>query len=112
MRTIEITFPLYLYSELGDKVQDRVLNDLVKAWLANDWLVPEHALPRFKKAVQKSFEMQTPWFAAEIVYDACKTYIEDELDRWYFEADGTNYDYIENVEDEYGEEIENEQVER
>lgn len=103
MKTIEITFPLYKYSELGEKVQDRVLNNLVKAWLANEWLVPEHALPRYKKAVQKSFDMQTPWFAGEMVYDACKTYIEDELDRWYYEPDGTNYDLIEYVDDEYGE---------
>ena len=105
MRTIDITIPLYTYSELGEKVQLRVLNDLIKAWLANDFLVPERALPRYKKAVQKSFDMQTPWFAGEMVYHACKTYIEDELDLWYFNADGTNYDLIEYVNDEYGDAI-------
>ena len=101
MRIITPAVALYTYSELNEKAQLRALNDLLKAWLANDWFVPEHALPRYKKAVQKSFDMQTPWFAAEMVYDACKTYIEDELDRWYFEADGTNYDYIELVDMEY-----------
>lgn len=106
MRIITPAVALYTYSELNEKAQLRALNDLLKAWLANDWFVPEHALPRYKKAVQKSFDMQTPWFAAEMVYDACKTYIEDELDRSYFEADGKFYDYIEYVDEEYEDECE------
>lgn len=101
MKTITPAVELFTFEELSEKVQERALNDLINAWLANEWFVPEEALPRFKKAVQRSFDMQTPWFAAEMVYDACKTYIEDELDRWYYEANGKNYDYIEFVDEEY-----------
>ena len=102
MKTITPAVELYTFEALSEKAKTRAVNRLLDAWLEYGDLVWEEAQPAFNDAIAEAHRMQTPWFAKEIVFDRCNKYVFAELNNWYFEADGKEYDYIELVDEEYG----------
>jgi len=100
MKTITLAVELYTFEELSEKAQDKAINRLLDAWLEYGDLVWEETQPVFKDAIAEAHRMQTPWFAKEIVFHRCNKYVFEELNNWYFEADGKEYDYIELVDQE------------
>ena len=112
MRTISAPITLYKYEELAPLPASKALNRLIWLWVEHRGNVPEEALPGYDAAVEQANRMDTPWFLSEMIYSNCKEFLEMELREFYYERNGEEYEYIYWVEDEYGEEIENEQVER
>jgi hypothetical protein len=73
MKSVTKTYDVYDYDELSGEAQNKVINDTVRFLLE----VTEYddLSPDMRRAVDKSEQMQTPWFVGEYVWD----YAQDEV---------------------------------
>lgn len=101
MKVISMAIELSTWDELDDKRKDVALNQLVNAWLEDKRMVPDDAIRSYNNAIEEAFQMQTPWFAGELVWKYCEKYLLRELKCSYFRKSGKFYDYIEFVDEEY-----------
>lgn len=101
MKVISIAIELFTWDELDDKLKLVALNQLIDCWLEDQRMVPDDAIRSYKKAIEKAYQMRTPWFAGELVWKYCEKYLLFELEGSYFRDTGKFYDYIEYVDEEY-----------
>ena len=77
----------YHYEELAEKAQNKALNDFIKFLIeATSY---DEASSQFKKAIDKSEEMQTPWFLGEYLLEYAKAEIMAGLEDYLFLDDGS-----------------------
>jgi hypothetical protein len=55
---------VYKFSELSEKAKDRVIEDRINDMVQYEWA-------EFKKAIDMSERMQTPWFTGSYVWEYC-----------------------------------------
>lgn len=77
MRTIRTK--VYQFSELSKEAQDKVVNDRINDMIEYESADHYENWPEFKKAIDKSEEMKTPWFAGSYVFEYCGKEIVEQL---------------------------------
>ena len=69
MRTIRTK--VYRFSELSKEAQTQAINDRINDMVQYEGNDHYENWPEFKRAIDKSESMQTPWFAGSYVYEYC-----------------------------------------
>lgn len=92
-------FEFFTYDELSKEAQDRAMNDLINFWI--DCLDCNNGSDNFRKAIDKSNSMQTPWFVGEYIYEYCKDELlsEMKLNNDLFYEDGSSVPIIYHTKD-------------
>jgi hypothetical protein len=62
---------VYKFSELSEKAKDRVIEDRINDMVQYEWEDYYKNWPEFKKAIDMSERMQTPWFTGSYVWEYC-----------------------------------------
>ena len=88
MRTKITETKVYKFEELNQEAKDRAVNDMIQFML--DTYDPEQCTKDFKRAVDKSEAMQTPWFAGSYVYEYCLPEIIEtiKINEYEFDENG------------------------
>lgn len=87
----KVTVNVYSFDELQKDVQDAVIEKRISEMVEYEWEDHYENWPEFKKAIDRSEQLQTPWFTGAYVWDNCKKEILQELAQWQYFKDGKIY---------------------
>ncbi len=85
MKTLTKQFTIYTFNELSEIAKSKAITDYINSFLELDY---EMQSDNWKKAINKSEEMQTPWFCALYVWEYDEENITIELEKELYLQDG------------------------
>jgi hypothetical protein len=86
MKIITKNIRVYKYSELPESIKDIVINNEVNFML--ECFEYDELSENMKKAIDKSEQMQTPWFAGSYIWDYARDEILERVNQQEYTIDG------------------------
>ena len=86
MEIITKQIQVYNFKELSEIAQNKVINDYIQFIL--ECIPYEEMTDNMKKAIDKSNNMQTPWFTPLYVYEYCLDEIMEGIECYTYTNDG------------------------
>lgn len=88
-KIIQLQIDVYEFDDLPENIQEKIIYNHIDVWI-NTRNYNTKQKGRYEKAIDKSEEMNTPWFVASYVYDYCKDEIIAEIkdNKYLFDIKG------------------------
>ena len=91
MKTITKTIEVYEFNELSEEAKDKAIKEHVDYLIDIDWNYEEYIPGYVQEAMERSEEMETPWFFGQYIYQYGQEYIVQELQDHDFLITGEQY---------------------